>query len=55
VGPYLTGWAKDYFGNFAAGMYVLAILVAVYGLVIFIFLTVMDARARTTNAALVEA
>ncbi|MET0677029.1 MAG: MFS transporter [Bradyrhizobium sp.] len=46
VGPYLTGWAKDYFGSFASGMYLLAGLVTIYGLIIFTFLTVMDSRTR---------
>lgn len=39
VGPYLTGWARDLFGNFAAGMYVLAGLALLYGLSTFAYLT----------------
>lgn len=38
VGPYLTGWAKDAFGSYAAGMVVLAGMVLAYGLVLFVFL-----------------
>lgn len=39
VGPYVTGWAKDIFGNYSAGMTVLACAVIAYGLIIFVFLT----------------
>ncbi len=45
VGPYLTGWARDAFGNYSAGMVVLACMVLAYGLIIFTFLTKMNARA----------
>ena len=45
VGPYLTGWARDAFGNYAAGMVVLACMVLAYGVILFTFLTVMNSRA----------
>ena len=44
VGPYLTGWAKDFFGDYAASMCVLGGMVCLYGLVIFGFLTVSQRR-----------
>lgn len=39
VGPYVTGWARDFFGSFSAGMYVLAALAFLYGLSTFVYLT----------------
>jgi ACS family tartrate transporter-like MFS transporter len=50
VGPYLTGWAKDYFGNYAASMCVLAIMVALYGLIIFAFISVVAQRTTLRGA-----
>ncbi len=44
VGPYLTGWAKDAFGNYSAGMVVLALSVLTYGVVLFVFLTRLRAK-----------
>lgn len=58
VGPYLTGWAKDYFGNYAASMCMLAAMVTLYGVIIFVFVTVMarrDAPASSSSAALAPA
>ncbi|CEJ15187.1 MFS transporter [Phreatobacter sp. AB_2022a] len=43
VGPYINGWAKDYFGDYSASMCVLGGMVALYGVVIFAFLS---SRAR---------
>lgn len=45
VGPYINGWARDYFGNYAASMAVLGAMVALYGVLIFGFLTVAGRRA----------
>lgn len=39
VGPYINGWAKDYFGDYSASMCVLGGMVALYGVVIFAFLS----------------
>lgn len=49
VGPYINGWARDYFGNYAASMAVLGAMVALYGVLIFAFLTL---AARREVAAL---
>ncbi|KGD95271.1 hypothetical protein JL37_11350 [Achromobacter sp. RTa] len=46
VGPYLTGWTKDYFGNYAASMCVLAAMVTLYGVIIYAFVTVMARRSE---------
>ncbi len=46
VGPYLTGWARDAFGNYSAGMAVLACMVLAYGIIIFTFLSRMNARTN---------
>ncbi|WP_374122334.1 MFS transporter [Variovorax boronicumulans] len=54
VGPYLTGWAKDYFGTYSAGMCVLAAMVTLYGLIICRFLTVMARRATASDPAVQE-
>jgi ACS family tartrate transporter-like MFS transporter len=53
VGPYLTGWAKDSFGSFASGMYLLACLVTIYGLIIFAFLTARRSRTRRVDSSAV--
>ena len=44
VGPYINGWARDYFGNYAASMAVLGAMVALYGVLIFAFLTLAGRR-----------
>ncbi len=44
VGPYITGWAKDFFGNYAASMCMLAGMVALYGLIIYTFVTAMNRK-----------
>ena len=49
VGPYVTGWAKDAFGNYSAGMAVLAFSVLAYGLIIFVFLS-STLKSRATVA-----
>lgn len=54
VGPYINGWARDYFGNYAASMAVLGAMVALYGLLIFGFLTYSRNRAsRLTTTPIV--
>lgn len=45
VGPYLTGWARDAFGSYTAGMYVLGGLAVLYGLFAFANITYQQ-RAR---------
>ncbi|WP_424631978.1 MFS transporter [Bradyrhizobium sp. SYSU BS000235] len=48
VGPYINGWAKEYFGDYSASMCVLGGMVALYGVIICTFLTV---NARTAAGA----
>jgi ACS family tartrate transporter-like MFS transporter len=50
VGPYLTGWAKDTFGGYGASMTTLGVMVLVYGLLLFVFLTVTTRRAASADA-----
>lgn len=47
VGPYLTGWAKDVSGAFSSGMFVLAGLAMLYGLLTFTYLTLNRPRGET--------
>ncbi|VVE31433.1 Putative tartrate transporter [Pandoraea pneumonica] len=51
VGPYLTGWAKDTFGGYSASMNTLGVMVLVYGLLLFAFLTVTTRRAGSASAS----
>ncbi|WP_280490025.1 MFS transporter [Nocardia carnea] len=53
VGPYLTGWAKDLFGSFSAGMYVLAGLALLYGLSTFAYLTANEPRLDDESETIV--
>jgi ACS family tartrate transporter-like MFS transporter len=39
VGPFLIGWAKDEFGSFASGMYILSVMIVLYGLSVFGFIS----------------
>lgn len=50
VGPYLTGWAKDTFGGYSASMNTLSVMVLIYGLLLFAFLTVTTRRAGIVSA-----
>lgn len=55
VGPYINGWAKEYFGDYSASMCVLGAMVALYGVIICTFLTFNApsiANARTPFAPL---
>lgn len=47
VGPYINGWAKDYFGDYSASMCVLGGMIALYGIIIFAFVTF---NARTASS-----
>lgn len=47
VGPYINGWAKDYFGDYSASMCVLGGMIALYGIIIFAFVTL---NARTASS-----
>lgn len=52
VGPYINGWAKEYFGDYSASMCVLATMVVLYGIIIFAFLSVAARGAVTKRAGL---
>lgn len=45
VGPYLTGWARDAFGSYTAGMYVLGGMAVLFGILAFANVTYLQ-RAR---------
>jgi ACS family tartrate transporter-like MFS transporter len=49
VGPYINGWAKEYFGDYSASMCVLGGMVALYGVILFTFIT-LNARATARDA-----
>lgn len=51
VGPYINGWAKEYFGDYSASMCVLGGMVALYGIIICTFLT-FSARSGANARAL---
>lgn len=55
VGPYINGWAREYFGNYAASMAVLGAMVALYGVLIFAFLTITGRQGESAEAPLVRA
>jgi len=55
VGPYINGWARDYFGNYAASMAVLGAMVALYGVLIFAFLTTAARREAGAEQASMRA
>lgn len=50
VGPYLTGWIKDAFGNYAPAMLLLAMFLTAHGTILYFFIARAEARGEVLQS-----